>query len=436
MTRLLLIACHIGWVCGCDNSGKVELPTGAEDTGTNGDGDGDGFTTAQDCDDGDATIHPDAEEVCDGVDNDCNGDIDDGVDIPIWYADADGDGYGDATNDLESCIAPSGHVEDSSDCDDTDAAIHPDAEEVCDGIDNNCNDDIDDGIDIPIWYTDADGDGYGDAASGLEYCIALSGRIEDSGDCDDTNAAIHPGLVEDCSDGHDTDCDGLLDCEDGECILEEICQEDCEDGDDNDLDGLTDCNDDDCWWIGMCQHPAGVRARVHGGEMWLTHESSDHHWSGGSYEEVAHHVEATGVWGTVQVLPPYVSNWSTATAQTTCTWSIDTVTGGSRFGDGSGGESRTCGATRSGFTITPGCRLSSSWFLPDGFAPGGANVNACTQTFTGVFTVDIGTLWYDGSEQWRSSESDSGSSQYSSWQRKTTWVGADIIGGNEYTAYH
>mgnify|MGYP001563545011 CR=1 FL=1 len=105
------------------------------------DEDGDGYANPEDCDDADAAINPAATEVCDGVDNDCDGTIDEDTSGgTTWYADADSDAYGDATVTSTACTQPSGYVTDSSDCDDASAAINPAATEVCsDGIDQDCD---------------------------------------------------------------------------------------------------------------------------------------------------------------------------------------------------------------------------------------------------------------------------------------------------------
>ena len=104
------------------------------------DEDGDGFTADEDCDDSNAAINPDATEICDGVDNDCDGTIDQNAeDVSTWYADEDGDGFGNADDPQEACDTPDDFVSDNTDCNDDEARIFPGAEEVCDGLDNDCS---------------------------------------------------------------------------------------------------------------------------------------------------------------------------------------------------------------------------------------------------------------------------------------------------------
>jgi len=195
---------------------RVEINCGREP-----DVDGDGHYSLEcngdDCDDDDASAYPGADEVCDDVDNDCDGSTDeeDAVDQPTWYADSDLDGYGDPAVTHVSCASPSGHVDDNTDCDDTDAAISPGADETCDEVDNDCDGttDEDDAIDAPSWYADNDADGFGDAGSAYSACEAPSGTLADSTDCDDADWTVFPGAEETC-DGADNDCDGLTDEDD------------------------------------------------------------------------------------------------------------------------------------------------------------------------------------------------------------------------------
>ncbi len=152
------------------------------------------------------------DEVCDGVDNDCDGEVDeDAVDAGTWYADADGDGYGDAASAVTACEAPTGAVDNGEDCDDGDAAAYPGAPEVCDGVDDDCDGEVDeDAVDMGTWYTDADGDGYGDPDTAVEACEAPTGTVDNGEDCDDGDPNVNPGASE-SFDLADEDCDGLCD---------------------------------------------------------------------------------------------------------------------------------------------------------------------------------------------------------------------------------
>jgi len=170
---------------GCP-SGKDVTETGVDDsggTGTSVDADDDGFTADEDCDDNDASINPDADEECDGIDNDCDGDLDEGV-TTTYYQDEDGDGFGtDATT--EACTSSEGWVPVSGDCDDTDSLIYPDAEEICDGADNDCNGTIDDGLPGDTYYADSDSDGLGNPDEMTTACEQPEGYVANSDDCDD-----------------------------------------------------------------------------------------------------------------------------------------------------------------------------------------------------------------------------------------------------------
>jgi hypothetical protein len=101
---------------------------------------GDGFVdNADDCDDADARVHPDAAEECDDVDNDCSGTVDDDVAVGTWYPDDDGDQFGAREGSVDACARPDGFVSSDTDCDDDDPGVNPDAVEIVgDGIDNDC----------------------------------------------------------------------------------------------------------------------------------------------------------------------------------------------------------------------------------------------------------------------------------------------------------
>ena len=194
--------CEAGLDADCD--GKID----------HADADSDGALSCEDCDDTDGAVFPGAPEVCNGVDDDCDGTADGAaaLDATAWYADADADGYGSAATEQQACAAPSGFVDNLDDCDDTAAAVHPGATEVCDGIDNDCDGSADgaDATDAVQFWADADADGYGDASIDTWACVAPTGFVSTADDCDDADPTVSPGATEVCG-GSDEDCDGLID---------------------------------------------------------------------------------------------------------------------------------------------------------------------------------------------------------------------------------
>ncbi len=123
------------------SAGEIESPSADQDE----DVDGDGWRVADgDCDDSDAAIHPGADEQCNNVDDDCNGEIDDALETMSAYVDSDGDGYGDPDTETVGCALPAGTISDGTDCDDSDAAVHPGAAETS-------SNDIDDDCDGEAW---------------------------------------------------------------------------------------------------------------------------------------------------------------------------------------------------------------------------------------------------------------------------------------------
>jgi hypothetical protein len=169
---------------------------------------------ATDCDDYNVDVNPDGIESCNGLDDDCDGTIDDPDEIPHdpYYADKDLDGFGDPLDFVLACEQPEGLLTDATDCDDSDAAVFPGGEEICNGEDDDCDGTIDDPDAIPYttYYVDADGDAYGDPATALDACEVVPGRVIVGEDCDDASDAIYPGAPEACN-GVDDDCDGTLD---------------------------------------------------------------------------------------------------------------------------------------------------------------------------------------------------------------------------------
>jgi len=177
------------------------------------DQDQDGYPAWLDCDDLDPDVRPRADELCNGVDDDCDGEIDDdGVEL-AWYVDQDDDGWGEGPVVGTGCSLPEDRATKTGDCGQLEPDVHPGAEERCNGADDDCDGDIDDdpvdGVDL---WADLDGDGYGDPAILVHACAGTAGLVEDDQDCQDANADIHPGGTEICDElDEDEDCDGLAD---------------------------------------------------------------------------------------------------------------------------------------------------------------------------------------------------------------------------------
>ncbi|MSQ02278.1 MAG: hypothetical protein EXR71_10380 [Myxococcales bacterium] len=185
----------------------------------------------QDCDDDDASVSPSATEVCDDVDQDCDDVPDDAAsDADAWYLDADADGWGSAADVVYDCDPQGGRSALDGDCVDGNPAINPDADEVCDGIDNDCDGSSDeDALDALTWYADADGDDHGDADVLLLACELPEDGATVGDDCDDTDPSTYTGAPE-LPDEVDNDCNGLAD-----------------DGIDTDKDGLEDYEERTTW---------------------------------------------------------------------------------------------------------------------------------------------------------------------------------------------
>ncbi len=247
-------------VCdGVDNDCDVSVDEGVLNTffaDTDSDGFGDpnnsvsacspppGFVADNtDCNDADPNINPGATEVCDGVDNDCDVSVDEGV-SNTFFADTDSDGFGDPNNSVSACSAPPGFVADNTDCNDADPNINPGAAEVCDGVDNNCDGNIDEGVAPGTFFADTDSDGFGDPNNSVLACSTPPGFVADNTDCNDADPNINPGATEVC-DGVDNDCDGSVD----EGVLNTFFA-------DTDSDGFGDPNNS----VQACSPPPGFVA--------------------------------------------------------------------------------------------------------------------------------------------------------------------------------
>jgi predicted outer membrane repeat protein len=170
----------------------------------------DGVEAAGDCNDLDPNSNPDALEVCDDVDNDCDGSIDEEVQT-TFYIDQDGDGHGSGDSTTGACLPPEGYAVTNDDCDDTEPAAWTNADETCDGVDNDCNGQIDEGLPLTQQWADNDGDGYGDPDNPVLACGPGSGVVDNARDCDDTDANTSPDAIDTAGNGIDEDCDGYID---------------------------------------------------------------------------------------------------------------------------------------------------------------------------------------------------------------------------------
>ena len=173
-------------------------------------------TIKGDCDDSDARVNPLEPERCNGKDDNCDGNTDEdgAVDCTVFYADRDGDEFG-ATNDYKCRCAPSGDYLTTvgGDCDDSDPSVNPDATEVCNLVDDNCNNitDEEDAVGCTLYFRDMDGDAFGIETDTKCLCSAVAPYSAlRGGDCDDTMGTINPQAFEYCNDVDD-DCDGETD---------------------------------------------------------------------------------------------------------------------------------------------------------------------------------------------------------------------------------
>ncbi len=155
-----------------------------------------------DCDDNDPAVNPSMPEQCNGFDDDCDGTVDQGVPgTTEYFGDADGDGFGTVSLGLH-CSDPGTSATIDGDCDDANEDVYPGADEQCDSTDFNCDGDPHAGaLDMPTWYPDGDGDGFGDAGSSQDACDQPAGWVDNADDCDDQDAAV----AATCDTGEPTD---------------------------------------------------------------------------------------------------------------------------------------------------------------------------------------------------------------------------------------
>ena len=170
---------------------------------------------SDDCNDANAFVYPASVEICNSLDDNCDGLTDDADPLvtgqPIWYVDADADNFGDDAFTISACLQPVGYAATNSDCDESNNLIHPGAAELCNLFDDDCDAIIDEDIIYITYYSDADGDGFGNNAFPLTACDGVpTGYVLSNNDCNDANVLIHPGGFEICN-SLDDNCNVLID---------------------------------------------------------------------------------------------------------------------------------------------------------------------------------------------------------------------------------
>ncbi len=229
---------------GIDNDCDPSTPDGSEDPRLGEACDGD---DADACEEGNAIcrgggllcddLTDDQIEICDGEDNDCDGEADEDAG-DTWFRDSDGDRWGTEEETVNACSRPPGFTGRPGDCNDDEATVNPDEADVCDGLNNDC---IGDADDDPTFYEtawpDDDGDSFGDSSAPSSACENPAEYVDNGEDCNDDSPDAAPGLDEVCDDGLDNDCNDSIDCADDACAETDLCVTGCSDDTIGDVTG-------------------------------------------------------------------------------------------------------------------------------------------------------------------------------------------------------
>ena len=125
-----------------------------------------------------------------------------------YYADNDGDGFGNPTSMIMAAVQPTGYVTNNTDCNDASASVNPNGTEICNGLDDNCSGTNDEGFTLSSYYIDNDGDGYGAGTATVACTSPGPGYVTNNLDCLDTDDQTNPEGTEVCENGKDDDCVG------------------------------------------------------------------------------------------------------------------------------------------------------------------------------------------------------------------------------------